>query len=36
VIRGPAIIEEPTSTTILRRGDRMNVDKFGNLVIEVK
>jgi len=35
-IRGPAIIEEPTSTTILRRGDRMNVDKFGNLVIQVR
>ncbi|TLY12208.1 MAG: hydantoinase/oxoprolinase family protein [Thaumarchaeota archaeon] len=35
-IRGPAIIEEPTSTTILRHGDRMNVDKFGNLVIEVR
>jgi len=35
-IRGPAIIEEPTSTTILRRGDRMSVDKFGNLVILVR
>ena len=36
VVRGPGVIEEPTSTTILRRGDRMNVDKFGNLVIQVR
>jgi N-methylhydantoinase A len=36
VVRGPSVIEEPTSTTILRRGDRMNVDKFGNLVIQVR
>ncbi len=34
-IRGPAVIEEPTSTTILRENERMKVDKFGNLVIEV-
>ena len=36
VVSGPAIIEEPTSTTILRRGNRMRVDKFGNLVIQVR
>jgi N-methylhydantoinase A len=35
-VRGSAIIEEPTSTTILRKGDEMHVDKYGNLVIEVK
>jgi N-methylhydantoinase A len=33
--RGPAIIEEPTSTTILRRGNVMTNDRFGNLVVEV-
>lgn len=34
-IRGPAIIEEPTSTTILKKGDLMRVDRFGNLVVSV-
>ena len=34
-IRGPAIIEEPTSTTILRKGNLMTNDKYGNLVVEV-
>jgi N-methylhydantoinase A len=32
---GPAIIEEPTATTILRRGNRLREDAYGNLVIEV-
>lgn len=35
VVKGPAVVEEPTSTTILRKGDTMRVDKFGNLVVEV-
>lgn len=35
-IRGPAIIEEPTTTTILRRGNRMMKDRYGNLVVEVE
>ncbi|MDV3243944.1 MAG: hydantoinase/oxoprolinase family protein [Nitrososphaerales archaeon] len=35
VLRGPAVIEEPTSTTILQTGDRLKVDKFGNLILEV-
>jgi len=35
-VKGPGIIEEPTSTTILREGDRMKVDRFGNLLIEVR
>jgi N-methylhydantoinase A len=35
VVRGPAIIEEPTSTTILRKGDVMKVDRYGNLVVSV-
>ncbi len=34
-VRGPAIIEETTSTTILGERERMKVDRFGDLVIEV-
>jgi N-methylhydantoinase A len=34
-IAGPALIEEHASTTVLLPGDRMRVDGFGNLVIEV-
>jgi len=34
-IRGPAIIEEPTATTILRKGNLMTNDRYGNLVVEV-
>lgn len=34
-VRGPGVIEEPTSTTILRDGNRMKVDRFGNLVVGV-
>ncbi len=34
-VRGPAIVEEPTATTILRRGNLMTNDKYGNLVVEV-
>jgi N-methylhydantoinase A len=34
-IVGPALIEEHASTTVLLPGDRMRVDGFGNLVIEV-
>jgi len=34
-IRGPAIIEEPTATTILRKGNLMVNDKYGNLVVEI-
>ena len=34
-IVGPALIEEHASTTVLLPGDRMQVDAFGNLVIEV-
>ena len=34
-ITGPALIEEHASTTVLLPGDRMKVDGFGNLVIEV-
>jgi N-methylhydantoinase A len=34
-IAGPALIEEHASTTVLLPGDRMKVDGYGNLVIEV-
>ena len=34
-IAGPALIEEHASTTVLLPGDRLRVDAFGNLVIEV-
>ena len=34
-IAGPALVEEHASTTVLLPGDRMRVDEFGNLVIEV-
>lgn len=34
-VRGPAIIEESTSTTILWEKETLNVDRFGNFVIKV-
>ena len=34
-IAGPALIEEYASTTVLLPGDKLKVDLFGNLVIEV-
>ena len=34
-IAGPALVEEHASTTVLLPGDRLVVDDFGNLVIEV-
>ena len=33
VVEGPALIEEHASTTVLLPGDRMEVDRLGNLVI---
>lgn len=35
-VKGPAIIEEPAATTVVFPGQRVEVDRFGNLVIEVK
>ena len=32
---GPALIEEYASTTVVHPSDRLEVDKFGNLVIEI-
>jgi N-methylhydantoinase A len=34
-IKGPAVIEEPTATTIIRKGNMMTCDRYGNLVVEV-
>ncbi len=34
-IRGPALIEEHASTTVLLPGDRLEVDVYGNLIIKV-
>jgi N-methylhydantoinase A len=34
-IRGPALIEEHASTTVLSPGDRLEVDAYGNLRIDV-
>jgi N-methylhydantoinase A len=34
-IRGPALVEEHASTTVLLPGDALEVDGYGNLVIEV-
>ncbi|MFJ8577266.1 hydantoinase/oxoprolinase family protein [Micromonospora sp. NPDC093277] len=35
LVTGPAAIEEPTTTTLLRPGDRALVDEFGNLLVEI-
>ena len=32
-IAGPALIEEPNSTTLIAPGDRAVIDPFGNIVI---
>src|SRR6516225_6890892 len=34
-IKGPALIEEHASTTVLWPGDRLSVDPYGNLVITI-
>jgi N-methylhydantoinase A len=34
-IDGPAVIEELSSTTLLRPGDRAEVDPFGNILIDI-
>jgi N-methylhydantoinase A len=35
VIRGPAAIEEAATVTLMAPGDRLEVDEWGNLMIEV-
>ena len=34
-IEGPALVEEHASTTVVMPGDRLEVDRFGNLVLAV-
>jgi N-methylhydantoinase A len=34
-LKGPALIEEHASTTVLMPGDRLKVDSYGNLIITV-
>jgi N-methylhydantoinase A len=34
-IAGPAIVEEPSSTTMLHRGDQLRVGEYGELVIAI-
>ena len=34
-IDGPALIEEHASTTVVMPGDRLRVDDFGNLAMEI-
>lgn len=36
MIQGPAIIEEPTSTTVLYEGDSAEIDMYGNIVIKIE
>lgn len=33
-VEGPAIIEEPTSTTVVLRGQSLKVDAYGNLILK--
>jgi len=35
VIRGPALVEEHASTTVVQPGDSLRVDEYGNLVISI-
>jgi N-methylhydantoinase A len=35
VVEGPAVVKEPTTTTLLREGDRLVVDATGCLLIEI-
>jgi N-methylhydantoinase A len=36
LIRGPAVIEDDYSTVVIFPGQRGSLDRFGNLVIELK
>jgi N-methylhydantoinase A len=35
-VQGPAVVEEPSSTTLVHPGQRAAVDEWGNLVIELR
>jgi N-methylhydantoinase A len=34
-VKGPAIVEEKTSSTVLNAGDVLTKDKYGNMIIEI-
>lgn len=34
-IPGPAIIEEPTSTTVIHKGDNLAVGRYGELLVKI-
>jgi N-methylhydantoinase A len=35
-VDGPAVVEEPAASTVLFPGDRLTVDDYGNLIIDVE
>jgi N-methylhydantoinase A len=35
-VEGPAVVEEPAASTVLFPGDRLTVDDYGNLIIDVE
>ncbi len=35
-LKGPVVIEEPTSTTIVNPRDRLQVDDYGNMLLEIR
>ena len=35
ILEGPAIVEEPDSTTVIFPDERLSVDEYGNLIIEI-
>lgn len=36
VIKGPAIVEEATSTSVIHPGQTLRVDEYGNLIVKIK
>jgi N-methylhydantoinase A/oxoprolinase/acetone carboxylase beta subunit len=35
-VAGPAIIEEPSATTVVHPGQRAHIDTLGNLILELE
>ena len=35
-LKGPVVIEEPTSTTIVHSEDRLEIDDYGNMLIQIR
>ncbi len=36
VIAGPAIVENPTSTVVINEKQSIEIDKYGNLIVEME